>query len=71
MNSQQFDHASACFDALVGAFGITAEAREITNNDALTDEQALHIILERRFGHLSDHDAYTACAARYDVELPA
>lgn len=68
--NQQLDHARTCFDALVGACGITAEAREITNNDSLTDEQALHVILDRRFGHLSDREAYAACARRYDVELP-
>lgn len=66
-----FDLARACFDALVGAPGITAEAREYRNDNNLTDEQALHVILEARWGHLSDRDAYRACAARYDVALPA
>ena len=69
--NQQFDHAAACFNALVGASGITAEAREIRNDDSIADEQALHIILEARFGHLSDREAYAACARRYGVELPA
>ena len=66
-----FDHARACFDALVGASGITSEARDLRNDDSLTDEQALHIILDLRFGHLSDREAYAACARRYDVALPA
>ncbi len=66
-----FDLARACFEALVGAPGITAEAREYRNDDSLTDEQALHVILDARWGHLSDREAYAACARRYDVELPA
>lgn len=68
---QQQDHAQACFDALVGAAGIAAEAREITGRQELTDTQSLHFILGYRFGHLSDREAYAACAHRYDVELPA
>lgn len=67
----QHDHAQACFDALVGAVGITSEAREITGRQDMTDEQALHFILRARFGDLSDREAYAACARRYDVVLPA
>lgn len=70
MNAER-DLARERFNALVGAIGITSEAREFTNDDSLTDEQALHYILERRFGHLSEREAHIACARRYDVELPA
>ena len=70
-NPQTRDHARERFDALVGAIGITSEARELTNNDSLTDEQALHFILERRWPDLPEREAHIACARRYDVELPA
>jgi len=69
--NQQRDLASERFNALVGAFGITAEAREIRNDDSLTDEQALHVILEARWPDLPEREAHEACARRYGVELPA
>ena len=65
------DLARERFDALIGAVGITAEAREITNDDSLTDEQALHVILAARWPDLPEREAHIACARRYDVELPA
>ena len=69
--NQQRDLARESFDALIGAVGITAEARELSGDQSLTDEQALNLILDRRFGHLPERQAHIACAARYDVELPA
>lgn len=67
----QRDLARENFDALIGAPGITAEAREFRNDNSLTDEQALHIILEARWGHLPERQAHEACARRYDVQLPS
>lgn len=65
------DLASIRFHALVGAPGITAEAREYRNNDSITDEQAVHIIIGARWPDLPEREAQLACARRYDVVLPA
>lgn len=68
---QQRDLAAERFAALVGAMGITAEAREITGNNALTDEQAVNVIIDARWPDLTEREAHIACAQRYAVELPA
>lgn len=65
------DLALIRFNALIGATGITSEARAIRNDDSLTDEQALHVILAMRWPNLPERDAHIACARRYDVVLPA
>lgn len=67
---QTLDLATRRFNALVGAVGITAEAREIRNDDSLTDEQAVHVIIAARWPDLPEREAHVACARRYDVVLP-
>ena len=67
---QQFDHARACFDALVGVTGITSEAREHSGQHDMDDHAAVRYIIGQRWPDLRERDAYAAAARRYDVQLP-
>lgn len=65
------DLATLHRQALMYAPGILAEAREIRDDDSITPEQALDVIIGARWPDLPEREAYAACAARYDVELEA
>lgn len=70
---QNFDHAAASFAVLMGAPGLLAEAREISNDTGyrMTRTQAVHVIIAARWPNLTEREAYAAAARHYDVELPA
>lgn len=65
------DHAQACFEALMQAPGLLAEAREHSGVLNMPPRHAVGYIIGQRWPHLTERDAFAAAARHYEIELPA